>query len=160
MSSKSYKSHFEWSRSLVISAFLAIFASICFVGLFLERQHRHNIAEQALDWMQYQKYPDNCGFQGEFPYPSVAMPCFSKNGYRFLSGTDTYGEWSTPFRRIVKIKPDDKWTMGDIIVSWTNDWLPNRMQLRIGSSADLDALLEAIPEIGRGWPYHPTTTSQ
>lgn len=109
MPNESHNPHFKKPKSLVVLAFqislvgLAIFAFICFGAAFLEKQHQNKIAAQALDWMQYQKYPDNCGFQGEFPYASVGMPCFAKNGYRFVSGTDTYGEWRTPFRRIVKI---------------------------------------------------------
>jgi hypothetical protein len=134
---------------------LSIIASLYIVSTFLEIRQQRKIASQALDWMQYQSYPDNCGYQGEFPYGVGGMPCFTKSGYRFVSGSFKDGDWATPFRRIVKIKPDDKWTMEDVILSWESDWR-NQMQLYTGSSADLEALLEAIPEIGLGWPYPGT----
>lgn len=123
-----------------------VFAAISL--LMVAKQYRDGIATEALNWMETQNYPDVCGPQGQFPHKhSNGKPCFTKNGYRFISGQDTYEEWTTPFRRIVKLKPEGQWTTQDNVVTWTNDWLINRMQLYTSSARELENLVKAIPEI-------------
>lgn len=143
---------------IIIRAANALFTSLIYVLVMViillivkgfEIREQNQLARKALHWMETQTYPDTCGYQGEFGKPYYDLPCFTKNGYRFVSGTQHYGQWSAPFQRIVKVRPNEEWTMHDVIVSWTNDWLINDMQLHTGSTADLQDLIKAIPEIGQ-----------
>lgn len=134
----------------VISVAILTFLAITFVSYGASERAKSVQSEKVIAWMETQAAPDICGYQGEFPHHySNGKPCFTKSGYRFVSGADVRGDFSTPFRRVVRIRHDAKWTMDDVIITWAYDPLLGQMQLYTGSSRDMDDLMIALPEITR-----------
>lgn len=128
--------------------FAAVFSGLIAISVkVVEEVDQRRMANNALQWMEKQSYPDNCGYQGEFPHPLPGLPCKTLNGYRFVS--HSYLDRYRPFERVVRVHPDGKWTMRDVIVSWTRDGLSDTMVLSTGSTDDLRALMRAIPDMDR-----------